>query len=116
MTPHPPFFRLAARVVHNVRHRLGRQLNLIERELYHRLPLEARQVVGVTWHGRGADAFAQELNGELLPLIRQAISAIAQLDQQVAAAAATIAQADQQVEATAGQLANTFDQIYDPHG
>lgn len=114
MTPHPPFFRLAARVVRSVRRRFARQLNLVEREVYHRVRSEVRQVVGVSWRGRGADAFAQELNQELLPAIREAMASIAQLDEQLATSAGLMAQADEQVEAEAGLLAETFEQIYGP--
>jgi hypothetical protein len=114
MTPHPPFFRLASRVAHNVRRRFARQINLIEREVNRRIQVEARQVVGVTWRGWGADAFAQELHSELLPAIFQAMRSIAQLDEQLATATAIMAQADEQVEATAGSLTETFNQIYGP--
>jgi hypothetical protein len=114
MTTRPPFFRLASRVVRNVRRRFARQINLMEREVYRRLQIEASQVIGITWHGRGADAFAQELNGELLPAVHQVMRSIAQMDEQLAAAPSIIAQADEQVEATADLLAETFDQIYGP--
>jgi uncharacterized protein YukE len=114
MIGHPPFFRLAARVTRNVRRRFARQIKLVEREVYRRVQAEARQVVGVTWRGRGADAFAQELNDAFFPAVRQTMAAIAQLDQQLAAAAGIMAQADEQVEATAGQLTESFDQIYGP--
>ena len=114
MTVHPPFFRLASRVAHNVRRRFARQINLIERGVYRRLQAAAGQIVGIDWRGRGADAFAQELNEELLPAVRQAIADITQLDEQLAAAAGIMVQADEQVEVTAGLLAKTFEQIYGP--
>jgi hypothetical protein len=112
MTDHPPFFRLAARVTRNVRRRFARQLKLVEREVYRRVQAEARQVVGVTWHGQGADAFAQELNDAFFPAVRQTMAALIQLDQQLATATGIIAESDEHVEATAGSLADSFEQIY----
>ena len=82
--------------------------------MYRRIYAEVRQVVGVSWRGRGADAFAQELNEAFLPAVRQTMLAIVQLDQQLATASGIMAQADEQVEATAGALADSFEQIYGP--
>jgi WXG100 family type VII secretion target len=113
MIGHPPFFRLAARVVHNVRRRFAHQIDLIEEKLYRRLQAETGQVVGVLWRGRGADAFAQELNGEILPAVQQVLASINQMDEKLAAAAGIMAQADEQVEATATALADSFRQIYE---
>jgi hypothetical protein len=104
--------RFARSVVQNVISQVTQQLNVVNEQAYNQIQSQVREVVGNVWRGQGADAFAAEINGEVLPNIQRIMESITTVNSNITFATDTIDRADELVRNTVDSLADVFGSVY----
>lgn len=112
MSVRSSLLRFARSVVQNVISQVTQQLNVVSEQAYNQIQNQVRQVVGQVWRGQGADAFAAEINSEVLPNIQRIMESITTINSNINFATDTIDRADEQVRSTVDSLADTFGSVY----
>ncbi len=68
--------KFARAVVQGVLNQINQQLRVIEEAAMNPIKQMVQSVVGGAWRGKGADAFVQEMQSELLPAFANLVGAV----------------------------------------
>jgi hypothetical protein len=104
--------RLARAIVMEVIGQLIQQIEIVRDQAENPFRTMLQQVTGGIWRGRGANAFAEEVNSVLLPQVARIIESVVFINGRIQHACDVIDEADQDVNRMANGLGDLFEGIY----
>jgi hypothetical protein len=104
--------RFARSVVRSIVNQTTQQINLVSEQVQTPLNTMVQSVVGGVWRGRGAEAFIQEINGEILPMLSQIVLAFTGVNSNITYSIDSLDQADEQVRSMSHDLGDLYEGIY----
>jgi hypothetical protein len=104
--------KFARAVVQGVLNQINQQLRVIEEAAMNPINQMVQGVVGGAWRGKGADAFVQEMQSEVLPAFGRLVGAVTNTNVQLNRAAEILQAADMDGASRVNSLVDMFRGIY----
>jgi len=104
--------RFARHVVHGVMNQINQQMNTIRESAMTPINQMVQQVTGGIWRGKGADAFVQEMQSEVLPAFANLLTGVGNTHNHINRATEIMNTADSNCASKVGSLVDVFRGIF----